>query len=63
MAQEYRPPEIAGEIGTPERRLYYRPSPHGDEAEVAKRLREWWGNEPYDVEEWWQFEKFRDPDR
>jgi putative ATPase len=63
VAQEYRPPEIAGAIGSPERRVYYRPSPHGDEAAVRERLREWWGDAPYDVEEWWQFEKFRDPDR
>jgi putative ATPase len=63
IPQEYRPPEIAGEIGTAERRIYYRPSPHGDEAEVAARLRRLWGDAPYDTEEWWQFEKFRDPDR
>jgi putative ATPase len=63
VPQEYRPPEIAGEMGTDGRRLYYRPSPHGHEAEVGRRLREWWGDAPYDVEEWWQFEKFRDPQR
>ncbi len=63
IRQEYRPPEIAGEIGSPERRLYYRPSPHGDERVVADRLREWWGDAAYDTEEWWEFEKFRDPDR
>jgi hypothetical protein len=55
--------EIAGEIGTPERRLYYRPSTDGEEAEVARRLRDWWGDEPYDAEESWQFQKFRDPQR
>ena len=63
VQQEYRPPEIAGQIGTPERRVYYRPSPHGEEAKVGERLRRWWGEAPYDTEEWWQFEKFRDPDR
>ena len=63
IPQEYRPPEVAGEIGTPERRVYYRPSPHGDEAEVGKRLRAWWGDAPYDTEEWWEFKKFRDPER
>jgi putative ATPase len=63
VAQEYRPPEIAGEIGTEERRVYYRPSPHGDEAEIGRRLRAWWGDAPYDGEEWWEFEKFRDPGR
>ena len=63
VAQEYRPPEIAGEIGSAERRVYYRPSPHGEEGEVARRLREWWGDAPYDTEAWWQFEKFGDPER
>jgi putative ATPase len=63
VAQEYRPPEIAGEIGTPGRRVYYRPSPHGDEEEIGRRLRAWWGDEPYDTEQWWQFRKFRDPER
>ena len=63
VAQEYRPESIVdGAIGTAERRLYYRPSPHGAEAEVARRLRDWWGDAPYDVEQWWQFEKFRDPE-
>ena len=37
VAQEYRPPEIAGEIGTAERRVYYRPSPHGEEADGRPR--------------------------
>jgi putative ATPase len=63
VAQEYRPPELAGEIGSAERRVYYRPSTHGDEAEVARRLRELWGDAPYDVVQWWEFEKFRDPER
>ena len=63
VEQEYRPPEIAGEIGTAERRIYYRPSTHGDEAEVRERLRKWWGDAVYDTQEWWEFEKFRDPDR
>jgi putative ATPase len=63
VRQEYRPPEIAGEIGTAGRRVYYRPSPHGDEAAIGSRLRAWWGDAPYDAEDWWQFEKFRDPDR
>jgi putative ATPase len=63
VAQEYRPPEIAGEIGSAGRRLYYRPSSHGHEAEVGRRLREWWGDAPYDVEQWWEFEKFKDPGR
>jgi putative ATPase len=63
VVQEYRPPEIAGELGSPERRVYYRPSPHGEEARIAERLRAWWGDAPYDSEEWWAFEKFRDPDR
>jgi putative ATPase len=63
VAQEYRPPEIAGEIGTPERRVYYRPSPHGHEAQVGRRLRELWGDAPYDGEDWWEFEKFADPER
>jgi putative ATPase len=63
VPQEYRPPEIAGEIGTPERRVYYRPSPHGQEAQIGERLRAWWGDAPYDTQEWWEFEKFRDPER
>jgi putative ATPase len=63
VVQEYRPPEIAGEVGSPERRVYYRPSPHGDESRIAERLRSWWGDAPYDSEDWWAFEKFRDPDR
>jgi putative ATPase len=63
IPQEYRPPEIAGEIGTPARRVYYRPSPHGEEADVGRRLRTWWGDAPYDTEAWWEFEKFRDPER
>jgi putative ATPase len=63
IAQEYRPPEIAGERGTPGRRVYYRPSPHGAEAAIERRLREWWGDAPYDQEKWYEFEKFRDPER
>jgi putative ATPase len=57
VPQEYRPPEVAGEIGSPERRVYYRPSPHGDESEVGRRLRKWWGDAPYEGEEWWEFNK------
>jgi putative ATPase len=56
VAQEYRPPEVAG-------RVYYRPSPHGAEAEIARRLRALFGDSAYDSEEWWRFEKFRDPSR
>jgi putative ATPase len=63
IAQEYRPPEIAADAGTAERRVYYRPSPHGEEAEIDRRLRAWWGDAPYDGEAWWEFEKFRDPER
>ena len=63
VAQEYRPPEIAGPIGTAERRIYYRPSEHGEEAAVAQRLRKWWGDAPYEGEQSWEFEKFRDPQR
>src|SRR5262249_25613030 len=51
VAQEYRPPELAGEIGTAERRIYYRPSPHGEEADVERRLRERWGDAPHGGEE------------
>ena len=54
--QEYRPAEVAG-------RVYYRPSPHGTEAEIARRLRQWWGDEGYEGEEWWRFRKFHDPSR
>jgi putative ATPase len=56
VRQEHRPPEVAG-------RVYYRPSPHGQEAAIAERLRRWWGDEPYDAEEWWRFDKFADPSR
>ena len=63
VRQEYRPPEIAGEIDTAERRIYYRPSMHGAEEEISSRLRQWWGDAAYDTEQWWQFEKFRDPQR
>jgi putative ATPase len=63
VRQEYRPPEIAGEIGSADRRVYYRPSPHGAEAEIGPRLRALWGDEPYDAEQWWEYEKFGDPQR
>ena len=63
VAQEYRPPEIAGPIGSAERRIYYRPSEHGEEASVADRLRKWWGDAPYDGEKAWEYQKFRDPQR
>ena len=56
VAQEYRPPEVAG-------RVYYRPSPHGSEAEIGRRLRQLWGDEAYDSETWWRFQKFTDPSR
>ncbi len=56
VTQEYRPPEVAG-------RVYYRPSPHGSEAEIGRRLREWWGDSAYEGEEWWRFAKFHDPSR
>jgi len=56
VRQPYRPPDVDGHV-------YYRPSPHGDEAEVARRLRELWGDEPYDGEQWWEFQKFGDPKR
>jgi putative ATPase len=62
VAQEYRPDEIAraeGEV----RRVYYRPSPHGEEAKIGARLREWWGDAGYDEEEWHEFKKFGDPER
>ena len=35
----------------------------GDEAPIGDRLRAWWGDAPYDREDWWEFEKFRDPER
>ena len=64
VAQEFRPEEVVGApIGDPNRRLYYRPSNHGAEADVARRLREMWGAAPYDVEEAWEFKKFSDPNR
>ncbi len=64
VRQEYRPPEIAGaEVGSPDRRLYYRPSPHGAEAGILERLKEWWGDAPYDAEPWFEFQKFKDPSR
>ena len=39
--QPYRPPELEG-------RVYYVPSDRGEEAAVARRLRELWGDEVYD---------------
>jgi putative ATPase len=54
VAQDYRPGE---------RRVYYRPSPHGDEAAVGKRLRELWGDATYGGEQWWEFTKIQDPSR
>jgi putative ATPase len=58
VAQEFRPPELTGgPVGSPDRRLYYRPSDHGAEAEVARRMRELWGDAPYDAEEFWRFSK------
>jgi putative ATPase len=56
VRQDYRPPEVAD-------RVYYRHSPHGEEAAIEKRLREWWGDEIYDGEQWWEFKKFSDPSR
>ena len=35
----------------------------GSPETVGRRLREWWGDDPYDVEAWWEFQTFRDPDR
>ncbi|HEX7169126.1 MAG TPA: replication-associated recombination protein A [Acidimicrobiales bacterium] len=50
VPQEYRPDEVTGgPIGTAERRLYYRPSAHGDEARIEERLRAFWGDAPYDA--------------
>ncbi len=62
VVQEYRPDESA-RTDTGMRRVYYRPSPHGEEAKIGPRLREWWGDEAYDEEEWYEFKKFRDPER
>jgi putative ATPase len=56
VAQEYRPPEVSG-------RVYYRPSPHGAEADIGRRLRQLYGDAAYDSEEWWRFQKFSDPSR
>jgi putative ATPase len=55
VAQQYRPDGI----GT----IYYRPSPHGAEEPIGARLRGWWGDERYGDEQWWEFKKFRDPER
>jgi putative ATPase len=63
VVQEYRPAEVAGPLGSAARRVYYRPSQHGQEGEIARRLRAWWGDAAYDSEQWWEFEKFRDPGR
>ncbi len=61
VEQQYRPAEVSEDGGR--RRVYYRPSPHGEEREVAHRLREWWGEATYDDEAWFEFQKFRDPSR
>ena len=62
VAQSYRPAELeTTEDGR--RRLYYRPSPDGAEADIAQRLRDWGGDEAYDDEAWFRFQKFRDPSR
>ena len=64
IPQEFRPAEVAGApVGDPARRLYYRPSRHGAEAEIGPRLREMWGDAPYDTEEAHEFKKFTDPSR
>jgi putative ATPase len=55
--QPYRPEELDDHV-------YYRPSPHGDEAAVIERLRAWWGSARVDEgERWYEFEKFSDPER
>jgi putative ATPase len=61
VEQDYRPDEISRPAGS--RRIYYRPSPHGDELEVGRRLRQWWGDAAYDEEERNRFRKFRDTER
>jgi putative ATPase len=62
VAQPYRPVDPDG-VDLNER-VYYRPSPHGAEAAVVERLREWWGAERYDEgEQWFEFKKFGDPQR
>ena len=64
IAQEFRPEEVTGApIGDPNRTLYYRPSGHGAEAGISERLRELWGDAPYDAEEAHEFKKFSDPNR
>ena len=64
VRQEFRPAEVAGApVGDAGRRLYYRPSAHGAEAEIGPRLREMWGDAPYDAEEAHEFKKFSDPSR
>jgi putative ATPase len=62
VVQEYRPDTVATD-SEGRRRVYYRPSPHGDEAEIGPRLRAWWGDEAYDKEQWHEYQKFRDPER
>jgi putative ATPase len=58
IAQSYRPPEVEDSV-------YYRPSPHGDEAAIGERVRAWWADRYADGEQWYEFEKFRstDPER
>ncbi|MGH2376184.1 MAG: replication-associated recombination protein A [bacterium] len=41
VPQEYRPPALEG-------RRYYRPTTHGAEEAVRRRLAEWWGTSPSD---------------
>jgi putative ATPase len=62
VAQSYRPAEVETSADG-RRRVYYRPSPHGEEAGVERRLREWWGDEAYDDGAWFEFQKFHDPGR
>ena len=56
VPQPYRPPEVEGHV-------YYRPSVHGAEADIAARLRALFGDERYDDDAWWEFKKFGDPSR
>jgi putative ATPase len=63
VEQEYRPPAISQAEEPGRRRIYYRPSPHGEEADVGRRLRAWWGDDAYDEQAWHEFRKFRDPER
>ncbi len=41
VRQAYRPPELEGHV-------YYVPTEHGDEATIAARLRQLWGDDVYD---------------